>query len=104
MPHAETPLLARFVFRDAWYSLLVRIAAAWQSFAMCTILYKALWKPRELGGYTGTGINPARTQPKNAQIISSPGGKARSNRSCDSKRRSFCKYPEIALVRRRNAA
>ncbi len=49
-PDVETPLLAGFVFRDARYSLLVRIPAAWQSFAMWTILYRALWKPRDPGG------------------------------------------------------
>ena len=51
---------------------------------MWTILYRALWKPRDPGGYTGTGINPARTQPKKAQIISRPGGYASSSRSSGS--------------------
>ena len=52
----------------------VSTADALQSLAMKFSLASAPWNPLPLGGYTGTGMRPKRTQAKKTQIISRPGG------------------------------
>ena len=95
----------------AWLNLMdqkndrsVSTADALQSLAMKFSLASAPWNPLPVGGYTGTGMRPRRTQAKKTQIISRPGGYRRIIRAPCSMLPTRAICAAISFVRCRNSA